>query len=66
MFLKRTLKMHPKHDGFNLPEELRNSRHLLDLFTSNVDEDLQYKKYLIYDAKESLNNLLERINVSES
>ncbi|MBL9028941.1 MAG: hypothetical protein JNK42_00505 [Caedimonas sp.] len=58
--------MHPKHDEFNLQEELKNIRHLLDLFTANVDEDLQYKKYLIYDAKESLNNLLERINVSES
>lgn len=58
--------MRPKHDDFNLQEELKNIRHLLDLFTANVDEDLQYKKYLIYDAKESLNNLLERINVSES
>lgn len=58
--------MPPKHDDFNLQEELKNIRHLLDLFTANVDEDLQYKKYLIYDAKESLNNLLERINVSES
>lgn len=58
--------MYPKHDDFNLQEELKNIRHLLDLFTANVDEDLQYKKYLIYDAKESLNNLLERINVSES
>lgn len=58
--------MHPKHDDFNLQKELRNIRHLLDLFTANVDEDLQYKKYLIYDAKESLNNLLERTNVSES
>lgn len=58
--------MHPKHDDFNLQEELKNIRHLLDLFTANIDEDLQYKKYLIYDAKESLNNLLERINVSGS
>lgn len=58
--------MRPKHDDFNLQEELKSIRHLLDLFTANVDEDLQYKKYLIYDAKESLNNLLERINVSES